>query len=269
MAWALVTGASGGIGRELAKCCARDYDVILVARSEAQLRIVAGEVEALGRRTQILVKDLTEPGAAVGVFDRFGQEEIGALINNAGFGLGGNFVDLPIDRQMDMLQLNVAAPMQLSWLFAPQMLARKSGRILNIASTAAFQSGPGMAVYFATKACVLSLSGALHEEFAHTGVSVTALCPGPTATHFSDAAGVSNTDLLRISPVMSAKEVARIGYDAMRAGKPLAIAGLRNRIMAFSTRLASRQFAAKLTAGLVKQHRFPEAPSARARLSKH
>jgi uncharacterized protein len=254
MAWALITGASGGIGRELAKCCATDYDVILVARSETQLNSLAAEVTALGRQARVLVKDLTQPNAAVQVFDQFGDTDIEVLINNAGFGLVGHFVDVPIVEQLKMLQLNVAALMQLTWLFAPKMLARGAGRILNVASTAAFQSGPGMAVYFATKAFVLSFSGALHEEFSHAGVTVTALCPGPTATGFGENAGVSNTNLFRRNPVMQARDVARIGYDAMRAGKPLAFAGLRNRLTAFSTRFAPRQFAARLAAGLLKQH---------------
>jgi uncharacterized protein len=254
MAWALITGASGGIGRELAKCCARDYDVILVARSEIQLKLVAAEVTALGRQSRILAKDLTQPNAAVEVFDQFGAEDIDVLVNNAGFGLIGPFVDLPIDQQLMMLQLNVAALIQLTWLFAPKMLARRGGRILNVASTAAFQPGPGMAVYFATKAFVLSFSGALHEEFSHGGVTVTALCPGPTATGFGDVAGASNTNLFRKNRVMQARDVARIGYDAMRAGKPLVFAGLRNRLTAFSTRFAPRQFAARLAAGLLKHY---------------
>jgi uncharacterized protein len=254
MAWALVTGASGGIGRELAKFCARDYDVILVARSAPLLDTVAGEIRALGRKSQILAIDLTLPNAATEVFNRFGQEEIDVLINNAGFGLTGNFADLPIDRQLDMVQLNVSALMKLCWLFAPKMLAGKHGHILNNASTAAFQSGPGMAVYFATKAFVLSLSGALREEFAAGGVTVTALCPGPTATGFFDVAGATNTDLFQKGSIMTAREVAEIGYRAMLDGKALAISGFRNQILAFSTRLAPRQFAAKLAARLMRQH---------------
>ena len=241
---ALITGASSGIGLDLASLFAADHwNVVLVARSEAKLReIAAGLARQNGIEARALCADLSDPGAPQSITDRLSEHgvRVDALVNNAGFGLSGPFVATDLDKELEMIQVNVVALTELTKLLLPGMVARRSGRILNLASTAAFQPGPLMAVYYATKAYVLSFSEAIADELRDSGVTVTALCPGPTETGFSSRAGSEQSRLFK-GPTMDARRVAEIGYAALMAGKPVVIPGLRNRILAFSVRLAPRR----------------------------
>jgi short-subunit dehydrogenase len=249
MAYALVTGASTGIGRDLAKLCAgAGYDVIVVARSQAPLEALALEIRnTYGRKVQTVSSDLSRPEAVAGLYAELTdlQSEVEILINNAGVGMLGFFAELDAEKQMEMLRLNVDAVTQLTRLFLPAMIARRKGYVLNVASTAAFQPGPLMAVYYATKAFVVSFSSALHTELKTQGVVVTTLCPGPTRTEFQRRAQMEATRLFR-GKAMDSAAVARIGFDAMLRGKPLVVAGRLNGLMAFLTRFAPRQMAASL-----------------------
>jgi uncharacterized protein len=249
MAYALITGASTGIGRDLAKLCAgAGYDVLAVARNQAQLETLALEIRSTYRRqVHILVKDLSRPEAPAELFAAIADlhDPIEMLINNAGVGMLGFFADLDAAKQMEMLRLNVDALTSLTRLFVPSMIALHKGYVLNVASTAAFQPGPLMAVYYASKAYVVSFSSALHNELKSHGIVVTTLCPGPTLTEFQRRAQMEETPLFRRS-VMDSTTVARIGFDAMMRGKPLVVAGRLNGLMAFLTRFAPRQMAASM-----------------------
>jgi uncharacterized protein len=250
MPLALITGASTGLGREFARLCARDgYDLVLIARSLPQLEQLAVEIrQNTNRAVRVIEKDLSIPDAAREVFDELTSAglTLELLINNAGFGLVGRFWELDESQQMQMVQLNVGALTHLTRLFLPGFVQRRSGQILNVASTAAFQPGPLMAVYYATKAYVVSFSEALHNESRDYGVVVTALCPGPTKTEFDKRAGGTNTKLFKGKNVMDAKAVAQIGLAALKARKPLVVAGRINTAMAFLTRFAPRQLAASM-----------------------
>jgi uncharacterized protein len=250
----LITGASGGIGEELARIFAQhSHDLVLVARSEQKLTSLGEALERdHGVRVRVLAADLTDPAAPGRIFDTLSQQSlpIDVLANNAGFGLRGAFAAMDPEMEARMIQLNVAALTQLTRLFLPGMLERRQGKILNVASTAGFVPGPLMAVYYATKAYVLSLSEALAEETAGTGVTVTTLCPGPTQTNFAVTAGNQDSSLFRSSPVMDARTVARAGYEGLMAGKRLVVPGWSNRLTVFSTRLASRSLLARITGRL-------------------
>ncbi len=245
----LITGASSGIGLELAKCFAADgCRLILVARKRHLLLELADKLRAEQKvQSEVMQVDLSAPGAAARIYEHLQTNgtRLDVLVNNAGFGANGDFADVPLQRQLDMLQVNVTALMHLTGLFLPGMLSRKSGGVLNVASTAAFQPGPGMAVYYATKAFVLSFSEALAEEVAGKGVVVTALCPGPTLTNFAEAANAQNSRLFKVA-AMSAEAVARAGHRAFRKGKVIELPGLRNKLLAFSVRLAPRVVARKV-----------------------
>ena len=251
MAWALVTGASAGIGVELAKCCARDYDVVVTARREEPLCELAQLLEGGGRKTKVVVCDLGAPAGPGELARACEGLEVEVLVNNAGYGLAGRFVEMPAAGQLGEVDLNVRALTELSCLLVPGMIARGRGRILNVASTAAFQPGPFLTVYCATKAYVLSFSQALHEELRGTGVTCTALCPGPTKSEFATVSGAS-AKLFSERNTMSAKEVAEIGYRAMQKGASMKIAGAQNRLMAFSTRLVPRAFTARIAANMMR-----------------
>jgi hypothetical protein len=242
---ALVTGASAGLGVEFAKLCAgAGYDVVLVARSAARLSALADELaKAHGVGARPLVCDLADPAAPQGIFAQLDGTPVDVLINNAGFGALGPYTQNDWARERGLMQVNMVALAHLTKLFLPEMVRRREGRVLNVASTAAFVPGPFMALYYASKAFVLSFSEALSEEVKGTGVTVTVLCPGPTRTEFAQAAGVADSELFH-GPVMGAAEVARIGYDAMIAGQSSVIAGARNRWMIRGTRLVSRSFVA-------------------------
>jgi short-subunit dehydrogenase len=239
----LVTGASSGIGRELAKCFAADRSrLLLVARNAPALEALATELRlAQGTEVRVLPGDLSLPETPAQLFAELQKAglSVDVLVNNAGFGAHGDFAELPLGRQLEMVQVNVSALMQLTGLFLPGMIARHQGGVLNVASTAAFQPGPGMAVYFATKSCVLSFGEALAEELAGTGVTVTTLCPGPTRTNFGKIANFRGGDHLT-KHAMSAETVARYGHDAFRRGRVVAIPGLSNWLLTLLVRLLPR-----------------------------
>jgi hypothetical protein len=253
MAHVLITGASAGIGLELAKLFAADRsDLVLVARSEEKLQAVASDLQPRHRiDVQILAYDLSRPAAPEEIFRTLSEQQvqIDVLVNNAGFGDRGRVADLGLERQLDMIQVNVTAPTHLSRLFLPGMLARRRGGILNVASTAAFQPGPYMAVYYATKAYLLSFSEALAEEVKDAGVRVCCLAPGTTQTGFAAEAHMQNSRLFRLG-AMDASTVARAGYEGLRKGRVLVIPGMRNRAGAFAVRLFPRAWVRKIAGSL-------------------
>ncbi|HEX3745724.1 MAG TPA: SDR family oxidoreductase [Bryobacteraceae bacterium] len=242
---ALITGASAGLGAEFAKlCAAAGYDVVLVARSASRLaELGAALAGAHGVNARPLAADLADPATPSRIFDCLNGTAIDILINNAGFGVRGPYVETDWARERDLMQVNMVALAHLTKLFLPEMVRRRAGRILNVASTAAFLPGPFMALYYASKAFVLSFSEALSSEVEGTGVSVTALSPGPTRTEFARSAGVADTALFR-GDVMSAAEVAHAGFDAMMAGKSSVIPGARNRWTMRGVRLVPRDMLA-------------------------
>lgn len=239
---AVVTGASTGIGRELAFECARDgYDLVLTARSRDRLESIAASIgAATGRSSHIVPADLADPHGPAAFFDQIRTLEphIEVLINNAGFGLLGHFWTLSEEDQMRIVNLNVGALTHLTRLILPGLIERRRGRILNVASTAAFQPGPLMAVYYASKAYVLSFSVALNNETRRHGVTATALCPGATITDFAQRAGFTNPKVFKGPMAMSAAQVAKLGYKGMKRGKPVVITGRVNALAAFLTRFA-------------------------------
>lgn len=246
---ALITGASSGLGREFARLfAAAGYDIVLVARRRQELDALAAELPPRhGIRARVLVEDLADPMAPSRIFDHLKSEDvqISMLVNNAGFGEKGSFAVLGEKRQMDMLQVNIAALTHLTRLFLPGMLGRRQGRILNVASTAAFLPGPNMAVYFATKAFVLSFSEAIAEEVRGGGVTVTCLCPGPTETGFAAAAHMEDSLLFKLG-TMKAAEVAEAGFDGMMQGRRLIVPGWKNKISAASVRFSPRGLVLRL-----------------------
>jgi hypothetical protein len=250
----LVTGASSGIGLELARCFAREgSDLVLVARTESALRTLATQLESSYDTTaHVYPADLAAPDAPQALYDRLaaGGLTVDVVVNNAGFGARGAVAELDLGRQLDMVQVNVTALTALTRLFLPGMLDRGHGGVLNVASTAAFQPGPYLAVYYATKAYVLSFSEALAEEVAGTGVTVTCLAPGPTETAFIERAGMQDANLFKAAAVMSPAEVAMTGYDAFRQGRVLEIPGAANALAAFLVRFTPRALARKIAAWL-------------------
>jgi uncharacterized protein len=240
----LITGASGGIGYELAKLFARDrHNLILVARSADKLTQVAAELQAPGVAVKTIPLDLTAALAPKFLFDQLQREAVSVdiLVNNAGFGWHGEFARIAEEDAVGQISLNITALTELTRLFLPAMIARRSGRILNVASTAGFQPGPGMAVYYATKAYVISFSEAIADELRHSGVTVTCLCPGPTHTGFGARAGNAGTRVFKKMGAMSAERVALDGYRAVMEGKGLVISGTQNWLVAQSTRFAPRK----------------------------
>ncbi len=235
--WALITGASAGIGRELAELfAAASFNLVLVARHETRLKELATELNGRHKvESLVLAADLSQPGVAANLFQRVGSRHITVLVNNAGFGAYGEFAKAALKTQVEMVQVNIVALMELTHLFLPPMLARKQGRILNVASTAAFQPGPLVNVYYASKAFVYSFSYALTEELAGTGVSVTTLCPGTTRTEFFDRAQIR---MKRGWPMMSARTVAEAGFEGLMKGKRVVIPGLTNKVASFLAKRA-------------------------------
>jgi short-subunit dehydrogenase len=244
MSTVLITGASGGIGYELAKLFARDHhDLILIARSGDKLAQIATELRAQNVTVKTIALDLATPLAPKFLFDQLQPEgvAIDILINNAGFGAFGEFAQMSNDEIFGQIQLNITALTELTRLLLPAMLARRTGRIMNVASTAGFQPGPLMAVYYATKAYVISFSEALANEVRHSGVTVTCFCPGATHTGFAKRAGNDKSRLFKQLGAMDVDKVALDGYRAVMEGRTLAISGAHNWLVAQSTRFAPRK----------------------------
>jgi short-subunit dehydrogenase len=242
---ALITGASGGIGYELAKLFAKDqHNLVLVARNGLRLAQVADELQRqFGVTVKTVAIDLAESNAPQALFSQLQSEGVAAdiLINNAGYGQFGEFSDVPLVESVGQIQLNITALTALTKLFLEPMLKRRSGWIMNVASTAGFQPGPLMAVYYATKAYVISFSEALANELADKGITVTCLCPGATETGFASRAGNDKTRLFKSLRPMDAKTVARAGYHGLMKGKTLVIPGFRNWLVAESVRVSPRK----------------------------
>jgi short-subunit dehydrogenase len=245
---ALVTGASSGIGLELARLAARDgHDLVLVARSADKLAGVAEELTAEhGVSVSRIVVDLAKPGTVRAVLDELGDTPVEVLVNNAGVGGQGRFgVERDLAEDLAMIQLNVTALVELTGHLLPPMIARRSGAVLNLSSTAGFVPGPLQVVYFATKAFVRSFSEGLTEECRGTGVRVTALCPGPVDTGFSASAGLEGTLLMSNSPMkVSAADVAAAGWDGLRRGRATVVPGLIVKMAMQSLRFVPRRAAA-------------------------
>ena len=233
---ALVTGASMGIGVDLAECFAKDgYDLILTARSEAALKEVADKLAAKYKiKATPIAIDLGTPGNGEKLAAEIAARgmNVDALVNNAGYGIAGAFDGSDRASQLNMIDLNDRALVELTHIYWPRMMANKRGGILNVASTAAFQPGPLMAIYYATKAFVLSFSEALWKEAEKTGVHVTCLCPGPTESNFRARAGTGKTRLSRVGKPMSSMKVAKLGYRGFRNNQRVVITGARNKMLA-------------------------------------
>ncbi|KAA9325380.1 SDR family NAD(P)-dependent oxidoreductase [Adhaeribacter soli] len=245
----LITGASSGIGEELTRIFARHgANLVMVARHEDKLNSLAAELSARHQiQATVLPADLTDPDAPKVIFRKLAERQISVsiLVNNAGFGEYGFFEEINLQKELDMMQVNMVAVVHLSKLFLKQLPQGEEGKILNIASTAAFQPGPLMAVYYASKAFVLSFSEALANELQARRVTVTALCPGPTRTDFERRAKLGGSDLFS-GNIASAAEVAEAGYAGLMAGKPVVIPGFKNQAQAFSVRLAPRNLVTKI-----------------------
>jgi short-subunit dehydrogenase len=246
---ALVTGASSGIGLELARRFAADrYDLVLVSRSRARLMEIGAEFQkTYGVEVRISPKDLSHSKAPQELFDELAEAgvKIHTLVNNAGFGGWGEFATSDLQSELEMMQLNMVSLTHLTKLFLAQIINAK-GAILNVASTAAFQPGPLMAVYYATKAYVLSFTEALAEELAPRGVTVSVLCPGPVPSGFQDRANMHGISLLKSPTILDAASVATIGYEGLKAGKRVVIAGKLNRVGVEMLRLAPRGIVTKM-----------------------
>jgi short-subunit dehydrogenase len=251
MATALITGASNGIGLELAKIHAsKGDDLVLVARNKAKLDELKTELEQrYSIKVYTIAKDLSAENSAKEVYDETTKEniQIDYLINNAGFGDFGLFVETDWNKEAQMIQLNITTLTQFTKLYVQEMVKRRSGKIMNVASTAAFQSGPTMAVYYATKAFVLSFSEAIDNEVREHGVTVTALCPGATESGFQAAAAMEESALVKGKKLPTSKAVAAYGYVSMMKGKTVAIHGWMNAIMANSVRFLPRSIVVKVT----------------------
>ena len=246
---ALVTGASAGLGVEFARRLSeRGHRLVLVARRKERLDALTKE---LGN-ARAVAADLSKKDAAAKLMADIeaNGETVDVLINNAGFGLIGRFAELDARREREMIDLNAGALADLCRAVVPAMIGRKSGAILNVASTAAFQPGPKMAVYFATKAFVLSLSEALHEELKPHGIKVTCLCPGPTRTEFGEVAGFGGNSLFE-RVAMTAPKVVDAGLKALDSNRAVVVTGVVNKVGAASTRFAPRSVVRKI-AGAIK-----------------
>lgn len=246
---ALITGASGGIGETFARIFAKaGYHVVLAARSREKLEQLATELRVQQATVTVIPADLSLAAEVERIFQELQAQGIAVdvLVNNAGFGHYGFFHETSWEKEAMMIDLNMRSLTHLTKLFVQPMVQRGRGRILNVASTAAFQPGPTMAVYFATKAYVLHFSEAIANELEGTGVTVTALCPGPTESGFEKAADMEGSPLFKGRKLPSSLEVAQYGYDAMMKGKVVAIHGRANRLLATSARFAPRQLLTKL-----------------------
>ncbi len=221
---ALITGASSGIGAELARLHAPHGDLLLVARRKERLEALQDELREFGHEVHILSLDLIDPKAPLSLY-KFCEDndlQVDVLVNNAGYGAHGAVLDIPIEKQLRMVDLNVKALVELTHHFVPGMVARGSGRIMQVGSTAGFVPGPLQATYYATKAFVNSFSRALHEELRNTGVTCTVLCPGPVETEFVEVASMEGTSVFKRGAI-SAEQTAKAGYKAMMRGKDVVV----------------------------------------------
>jgi uncharacterized protein len=259
---ALITGASSGIGFEFTKLFARDgFDLVLVARDQSRLAKIAYEwSRSFDVTVTVIPKDLSQSTAAQEVYREVQNEgiEVDVLVNNAGFNVYGPFAASDSQRELEMAQVNMIVLTQLTKLFLPAMLQRNSGKILNVASTAAFTPGPYSAVYCASKAYVLSFSEALAEELRGTGISVTTLCPGPTRTQFAERADMTETKIFQ-GRLASAREVAEAGYNALMQERTTLVVGLTNRLLVFSLRFSPRTLVASVAKNLLSRAQNPQA----------
>ena len=253
---ALITGASAGLGKEMAKLFAADgHDVVLVARSKEKLEEVAAELKkAHGVEAHVISADLGDPGAPTSIAEQVASRglTIDFLVNNAGFGSNGAFLDLDLKRELQMIDVNVRALLELCHRFGRPMKERGFGRIMNIASTAGFQPGPFMSTYYATKAFVISFTEGLAHELEGSGVTVTCHCPGATATEFASTAGNDKSRLFQQNKVADAKEVATHAYRAMMKGQLLSVHGTLNWLGMQGLRFSPRSLVRSLAATLNK-----------------
>ena len=252
----LITGASSGIGYELAKVFAKNgHNLVLTARNENALNQLADEVKKEYHvSAKVIAEDLSKPTAPEKILEQIEQDhaEIDILVNNAGFGSYGLFHETSLTTSTDILQVNVVALTRLTKLILQEMIKKKSGKVLNVASTAAFHAGPLEAVYAASKAYVLSFSEALENELREFGISVTALCPGATETGFQKRAGMENCKVWS-GPTMNAKTVAEIGYQALMNKRSLTIPGLRNKVLIAGAKLVPRSWATHVTRRMLER----------------
>lgn len=252
----LLTGASTGIGYDLAHLFAKDKNnLILVARSEKKLREVATELsQKYNVQIEILPVDLSNPDAPKQIYGFVKGKGIfvETLVNNAGFGSNGKFVDLPINEELGMIQVNISSLIHLTRLFLPEMLQNNTGKIMNVASTAAFQPGPYMSNYYATKAYVLHFTEGLAEELKGTNIKISALCPGPVMTEFQSRANLKDALMIKGPMVLESKKVALVGYKGLLAGKVIIIPGFLNWLLTVSTAFTPR-FLVRKIAGMMNK----------------
>ncbi len=248
---ALITGASNGIGLELARVHAsKGGDLVLVARNKSKLDEIKAELEKqFNVAVYTIGKDLSASNAAQEIYEETNKQtiQIDYLINNAGFGDFGMFAETNWNKELQMINLNITTLTLFTKLYLQDMIKRGSGKIMNVASTAAFQSGPTMAVYFATKAYVLSFTEAVSNEVSDKGITITALCPGATESGFQSAGGLDESELFKGKKLPTAKQVADYGYKSMIKGKTVAIHGIMNYIMANSVRFIPRALVLKVS----------------------
>jgi uncharacterized protein len=251
---ALITGSSSGIGFHLAKEFARHrHALVLVAPVASELQKIASELKTAGAIfVRTIAKDLERPEAPQEIFDELSSDRIyvDILVNNAGFGHRGKFWEIAIEHDISMLRLNIEAVLRLTKLFLPVMLKRRQGRLLNVASVAGFEPGPLFAIYHASKAFVLSLTEALATELEDTGVTATALCPGPTDTDFFQKSGRVGARMFQKASLMAPQDVAKAGYEGLMAGERIVVPGVANKIIVFSRRLLPEATLAKMTGQL-------------------
>jgi short-subunit dehydrogenase len=249
---ALVTGASAGIGKEIAELCAADgHGLVLVARRRERLDELAGELrERHGVPCRVIAEDLGDPQAAPRIHAELAGTPIDILVNNAGFGSNGAFHTLDARRELEMVQVNVTSLVHLTHLFLPAMVERGWGRVLNVGSTAGFQPGPFMATYYASKAFVNSFTEALWTELRGTGVTATVSCPGPVATEFAGIAGNDHSKLFKSASVATPDVIAKQAYSAMMKGRPLVVHGALGKVALQSLRFTPRAMTRKVAASL-------------------
>jgi hypothetical protein len=255
---ALVTGASRGIGRELARLLAGDgHDLVLAARDAAALEELSAEIRGLhGVSVRCERVDLSEPHAATILWRRLAEARVAIdiLVNNAGSGLYGNLGDQDAEALERMVQLNVMALTSLTRLALPRMLERRSGRILNVGSLVGYQpAGPRMAGYYASKAFVVSFSRSIARELRGSGVTVTALSPGPTESSFEERSGANRSNLYKYVPSMTAEAVARAGYDGMKRGSAVVIPGMLSKLLAIVAGLPPRSIGVAVNRFLLQE----------------